>query len=430
MKYVELKDFSIRTGNVRSLYRAGHLTTVISSLERYQLNIAAIQETRWPGQGNLKTNNWTYFYSGGLDHQAGDKNEAIKNEFYEKLDTVCDLLPNSKVKILLGDFNAKIGQEPIFSPTIGSNSLHLNSNDNGTRLINFAMARDMVVSSNTFPHKNIHKQTWVSPDGRTRNQIDHIVVDDRFKRCILDVRSMRCSSGISDHFMVKTKVRLRLSIKWKERRAPVKKINIEPLKYSQTTEQYKNRLNDILWPTEKASSIDEMWEKTEKSVKKIAEEVLGYQRKRAINKWFNEECRTAMVERDDKRAKQIIRKNKRMWEKTRIETIENSYKSNTKLFFEKANEVKNGFKPRSTIMKDDQGTLITDKEEVTREFKKVFEQMLNISTETEAEDNNIITVEKYLEEPTLEEVKMAVEMLKGGKGPGEDTIIAELLKKG
>lgn len=66
MKNVEIKDFSIGTWNVRSLYRTGHLTTVISSLERYQLDITAIQETRWPGQGNLKTDNWTYFYSGGF----------------------------------------------------------------------------------------------------------------------------------------------------------------------------------------------------------------------------------------------------------------------------------------------------------------------------------------------------------------------------
>jgi len=78
----------------------------------------------------------------------------------------------------------------------------------------------------------------------------------------MDVRSMRGSSGISDHFIVKTKVRLRLSIKWKERKAPDKKINIEPLKNSQTTEQYKNSLNYILRPSEKASSIDEMWENT------------------------------------------------------------------------------------------------------------------------------------------------------------------------
>lgn len=49
------------------------------------------------------------------------------------------------------------------------------------------------------------------------------------------------------------------------------------------------------------SSIDEMWEKTEKSVQKMAEEVLGFRGKRSINKWFNEECRIAMVEIDNAR---------------------------------------------------------------------------------------------------------------------------------
>lgn len=85
-----------------------------------------------------------------------DKNEDIMNEFYEKLDTIiCDLLPNNKVIIILGDFNAKIGQEPIFSPTIGKSSLHMNSNDSGSRLVNFGMARNIVISSTIFPNKNI-----------------------------------------------------------------------------------------------------------------------------------------------------------------------------------------------------------------------------------------------------------------------------------
>jgi hypothetical protein len=48
--------------------------------------------------------------------------------------------------------------------------------------------------------------------------------------------------------------------------------------------------------------------KTEKSLKKIAEEVLGFQRKRSINKWFNEECKTAIIAKRDN-ARTIMLKN-------------------------------------------------------------------------------------------------------------------------
>jgi len=42
------------------------------------------------------------------------------------------------LKILLGEFNAKVGREDIFKPTIGNESLHQHSNDNGVRIVNFA----------------------------------------------------------------------------------------------------------------------------------------------------------------------------------------------------------------------------------------------------------------------------------------------------
>jgi hypothetical protein len=35
------------------------------------------------------------------------------------------------MKILLGDFNAKVGREDIFKPTIGNESLHEITNDYG-----------------------------------------------------------------------------------------------------------------------------------------------------------------------------------------------------------------------------------------------------------------------------------------------------------
>ena len=71
------------------------------------------------------------------------------------------------MKILLGDFNAKVGREIIFKPTIGQESLHQDSNDNGVRLVNFATSKNLVVKSTMFRHRNIHKYTWTSPDGKT-----------------------------------------------------------------------------------------------------------------------------------------------------------------------------------------------------------------------------------------------------------------------
>jgi hypothetical protein len=83
------------------------------------------------------------------------------------------------MKILLGDFSAKRGKDDIFKPTVGNESLHEISNDNGVRLVNFATFKNLRVKSTRFPHHYIHKYTWISPDGKTHNQIDRIVVERR-----------------------------------------------------------------------------------------------------------------------------------------------------------------------------------------------------------------------------------------------------------
>jgi hypothetical protein len=83
------------------------------------------------------------------------------------------------MKILLEDFNAKVGREKIFKPTIGNKSLHQDSNDNGVRIVNFDTSKNPFVKRTMFPHRNIHKCTWTSPDGQTHNQIDHILIDRR-----------------------------------------------------------------------------------------------------------------------------------------------------------------------------------------------------------------------------------------------------------
>jgi hypothetical protein len=79
------------------------------------------------------------------------------------------------MKILLGDFNAKVGREDIFKPTIGNESSHEISNDNGVTVVNFATSKNLVVKSTMFHHRSIHKYTWTSIDGKTHNKIDHIL---------------------------------------------------------------------------------------------------------------------------------------------------------------------------------------------------------------------------------------------------------------
>jgi hypothetical protein len=72
------------------------------------------------------------------------------------------------MKIILGGFNAKVGWEDIFKPTIRNESLHEISNDNGVRVVNFATSKNFVVKSTKFPHRKIHKHTWTSPKGHTQ----------------------------------------------------------------------------------------------------------------------------------------------------------------------------------------------------------------------------------------------------------------------
>ena len=95
-----------------------------------------------------------------------EKSEELEDNFYEELE-VFDHFPKYQMKSLLEDFNGKVGRENIFKPIIGQESVHQDSNDNGVRLVKFATSKNLVVKSTMFPHRNIHKCTWTSPDGKT-----------------------------------------------------------------------------------------------------------------------------------------------------------------------------------------------------------------------------------------------------------------------
>jgi hypothetical protein len=83
---------------------------------------------------------------------------------------VCfDEFPRYDTNILLGDFNAKVGREDIFKLTIWNKISHEISNNNGVKVLNFAIPKNLFVKSTMFSHCNIHKHTWTSPEGKIHN---------------------------------------------------------------------------------------------------------------------------------------------------------------------------------------------------------------------------------------------------------------------
>jgi hypothetical protein len=86
---------------------------------------------------------------------------------------------------------------------------------------------DLVIVGSLFPHKDIHKATWVALNHRTFNQIDNVAISKKW-RSLLDVRSYRGADVSSDHHLVVAQLRLKLPAnKTSSQRVTRKKFNIE-----------------------------------------------------------------------------------------------------------------------------------------------------------------------------------------------------------
>jgi hypothetical protein len=66
-----------------------------------------------------------------------------------------------------GLHGAKVGIEDVLKPAVGIESLHEVINDIVFIVVNLATSESVTVKSTMFPHCNIHKYTWTSPDAVT-----------------------------------------------------------------------------------------------------------------------------------------------------------------------------------------------------------------------------------------------------------------------
>ena len=90
-------------------------------------------------------------------------------------------MKSKDVTILMGDFNTKISSiNRGFEEVMGQQRLGI-VNENGKLFLNMCVINRMVIGGSIFPHKRIHKATWVSPDHKTENKIDHVCINQKFR---------------------------------------------------------------------------------------------------------------------------------------------------------------------------------------------------------------------------------------------------------
>ena len=77
-----------------------------------------------------------------------------------------------------------------------------------------------------FPHKAIHKAIWVSRDGRTENQIDHVTIGRKGRRALQDVRVGRGADAVSDYHLVVAVLKIKLKAYRDRAGRPAYKCNV------------------------------------------------------------------------------------------------------------------------------------------------------------------------------------------------------------
>ena len=143
-------------------------------------------------------------------HQVRRNVMIQKTSFMMNFGRFFDHFPKYHVKILLGHFTAKVGRENIFKLTIRNDNLHQDSNNNGIRIVNFAILKNLYVKSKKFLHWNIHKDIWSPTNGKNDNQIDCILTNRIWhsSRCTI-FQGSYCDT---DQYLVVADVSKRLTV--------------------------------------------------------------------------------------------------------------------------------------------------------------------------------------------------------------------------
>uniref|UniRef100_A0A8D8YV05 Craniofacial development protein 2 n=1 Tax=Cacopsylla melanoneura TaxID=428564 RepID=A0A8D8YV05_9HEMI len=479
----------IGTWNVRSLIRPGKTENLILEMERLNMDIVGISEIKLRDQRDYWQNNHRIIYSGDEKGVAGvgivlnkewgkrvksivllnsriimiklflnDKEDVAViqtyfptsahiddeiEEVYDQLDEVLELVEAKDSLIVLGDWNAVVGEtkEDNVTGSYGYGRI----NKRGKRLVDFCKEKEFVITNTLFKQPNNRRYTWTAPGGINKYQIDYIMVKRKQQKNVLQSKTYPGADINSDHNLLSMKFRPS-SRKQFRQFSKKQHFDFSRLKDAETRTKFQdavkeeiNNINDDNAPT----NINDKWTVLKNSIVKAASNTLGTTKDSPRKPWMNEEIIKLIEERrkyknsnhiDDRIKyryfKNIVnreaKKAKEVWLGELCEEIESLLKCGK---LEKAhNLIKKYFNQRRQMgnsIEDENKKLLIDDNDIVKRWKNYIEKLyhdddeLDELTEEDENDGNEITREEFMS---------ALNALKSKKACGKDQIPAELIK--
>ena len=212
--------------------------------------------------------------------------DEIYEEFYDTIQEKINALPRINSYLILGDFNAKVGSEQHenWPETVGRYGLGKTS-DRGSQLLQFCAINGLVITNTLFRHSSKRRATWISPDNRTMNQIDYIIVQGKWKTKVKNSRAYHSADIGSDHFLVLANIEVRISGKKQKRATKTpKRFDVDKLQNSATAEEFQIQIGGAFEPLIglETNNIEEVYSQFKNVTNRVTEQVVGYKRKKQI----------------------------------------------------------------------------------------------------------------------------------------------------